>query len=131
MGRRQRVLPPEVGSLSGRISEWRASKVSRVERMPAELWCEAVEVAEKVGVSAASQALGLSYAGLRRRVGETRTPSTGTEIQGGDFVALGNWAGWGPLVVEVQLANGARMRLEDGHGSSQAASLLKTFLENA
>lgn len=129
MGRIRVELPEEVEELRVRISAWRSSKTSSVERMPRELWAEAVGLASHFGVSAVSRGLGIGYAGLRQRLGEIGEPLLKTGVRGEDFVELGTWAGCGPMRMEVQHANGSRLRLEGIQGASnEAALLLRIFL---
>ena len=62
-------LPGEIEELRGRIVNWRAGKVSAVERMPEALWAEALGWARSFGASAVSRALGIGYVGLHQRLG--------------------------------------------------------------
>ena len=133
MGRSRVELPEGVEALRGRISAWRSSKTSSVERMPRAFWEEAVGLARDFGVSPVSRWLGIGYVGLRQRLAEVGEPLLETGVQGEDFVELGTWAERSPMMrMEVQRADGSRMRLDGIQGAShEAASLLQAFLRKA
>ena len=133
MGRSRVELPEGVEALRGRISAWRSSKTSSVERMPRAFWEEAVGLARDFGVSPVSRWLGIGYVGLRQRLAEVGSPLLETGVQGEDFVELGTWAERSPMMrMEVQRADGSRMRLDGIQGAShEAALLLQAFLRKA
>lgn len=58
-------------ALAERLETWRASR-SIGQRIPEELWQEAVRLAQVHGLSATSTALKLYYYGLQRRMGQSR-----------------------------------------------------------
>ena len=119
----------EVEELRARIAAWRKLKVSPVERMPEALWLEASVLAEQFGVSTVSRAVGIGYMGLRQRLGEIPAAKTGAEAQSGGFVEMGTWPGCGRIRVEVERADGSRMKLEFMEGASpEAVDLLRAFL---
>ncbi len=122
----------KVEELRARIAAWRGLKASPVERMPEALWLEASALAERFGVSAVSRALGIGYIGLRQRLGESEAAEMGAEVQGGGFVEVGTWPGCGRIRVEVERADGRRMKLEVMEGAStEAVDLLRAFLVQA
>lgn len=132
MGRSRVALPEGVEALRVQILAWRSSKTSSVERMPREFWEEAVGLARDFGVSPVSRWLGIGYAGLRQRLAAVGEPLLETGVQGENFVELGTWAGRSPMRMEVQRADGSRMRLDGIQGASpEAALLLRAFLREA
>ena len=58
-------------ALAKRLEAWRASR-SVGQRIPEELWQEAVSLAQIHGLSYTSTALNLYYYGLQRRMGQPR-----------------------------------------------------------
>lgn len=132
MGRSRVELPEGVETLRVRISAWRSSKTSSVEWMPSELWEEAVGLAHDFGASPVSRELGIGCEGLRQRWGEAGEPLLEPGVQDENFVELGIWAGGSPMRMEVQRADGSRMRLDGIQGAShEAALLLRVFLREA
>ena len=122
----------ELEELRGRITEWRELKVSKVERMPEGIWAEATGLAGRFGVFRVSRALGIGSMGLRKRLGEARAAAQGVAVQGGGFVDVGMWPGCGRMRVEVERADGSRMKLEVMEGAaSEAVELLRAFLVSA
>lgn len=93
--------------LRGRISRYRQGRPPRAH-LPAELWLEAAGWAEKLGVSRASSALGVSYESLRRKAGKRATGSF-VEFSGAQLLdaAVGD-------VLELSDGTGARLTIKLG-----------------
>jgi hypothetical protein len=72
-------------ALAKRLKAWRASR-SAGQRIPEELWQEAVSLARVHGLSYTSTALKLPYYGLQRRMGRPRRRSP--KVQPATFVEL-------------------------------------------
>ncbi len=131
MGRSRDGWSGELAELRSGIEGWRASKGSKVERMPEALWTEATAWARRLGACAVSRALGIGYASLRQRLDATGGSETGAEVSRAGFVELSGWAG-SPMVVEVDRADGCRLRLQVGPGAApDAAGVLRAFLGQA
>ena len=71
-------------ALAKRLEAWRASR-SVGQRIPEELWQEAVSLAQIHGLSYTSTALKLYYYGLQRRMGH---PRRSPKVQPTSFVEL-------------------------------------------
>ncbi len=68
MGRKiQQTMLPALKDLQQRFSAWREAGRSG-RRIPEELWQTATELARQLGVNPVSKAIGLDYAGLKRRL---------------------------------------------------------------
>jgi hypothetical protein len=87
-----KLLPGEVAEVRTRIDEWR--KVRRGgSKMPEDLWGEAVALARHFGIHPVSNALGVSYTRLRKRLGKgapgkTVPPRTEfVELAGGQMLS--------------------------------------------
>lgn len=122
-----------VQTLRERIAEWRLGKLQVRERMPEELWIEAVALGQVLGASKASRMLGVGYVTLRQRI-EAGHQDVGASDRGvgGAFVEVQPWAGGGPLRVEVERPDGCRLRLEVSGGITEDTLLLvQSFLKQA
>ena len=124
MRRREVKLDPAVvGPLRARIVTWRRTRRPG-QAMPAELWSEAVTLADEYGIYPTCQALGVAYGGLKREM-ESRGAcfdgtSTTAPIRGPEpntaFVDVGV-AGQlmgGPegAILELERGDGSKLRLE-------------------
>jgi hypothetical protein len=92
-----------------RIALWREQRAYRGAPMPAALWRAAVALARRHGLSATARTLRLDYGSLKRRLN-----TAGRENASPAFVELPALAplGLGPCVIEVEAAQGGRMRIE-------------------
>lgn len=98
--------------LRGRFEAWRLKRPHRGSRIPEDLWQAAVRAAREVGVSKASQRLGLDYYSLKRRLqGKPAAPTQDGPV---GFVEIpGKILAAGPgCVVELQDRKGVRLRVE-------------------
>jgi hypothetical protein len=113
MGRKKiKEVPAEVKQVRGQLEGWRAQR-RRGERIPQPLWEAAARAGGQYGVYQVSQALGLDYVHLKRRV-EDRIgcqPVQGVSATG--FVeVVGQPAEAGATcVVELEKGNGAKLRV--------------------
>jgi hypothetical protein len=98
----------------------------RGSRIPAALWQEILLVAEELSVPHVAKHLGLKPQALHRRRGETAATPSGAAPQ---FVEVTPASGQGgPVAVEVQRPDGARLRITYSESSPALAPLLLTFL---
>jgi len=115
------------------FEDWRRHKASRRERIPSELWNQAVSLIPPYGVSRVSKHLGLNPGSLKRE-SEKRKSLSCTSPSNVDFVEAGFEKS--PLVspilkchrVELERADGSRMNLYAGEQPFEAESLLHAFL---
>lgn len=111
----------EVGVETVRLAleAWRGRR-RRGERIPEAVWGRAVEAAQQYGVFRVSQALGLDYNHLKRRLREGEaaavTPSQFMELP--EELAQVGRGGEGGLacIVELEKGNGTRLRLSVREG---------------
>ena len=107
--------------LRERISRYRQGRHPRAH-LPAALWSEAGAWAEKLGVSRASSALGVSYESLRRKAGK-RARGGFVEFSGAQLLEA--TAGG---VVELSDATGARLTIKLGGGQTlDVAAVVSAF----
>ena len=97
-----------------RIGRWRAQYGGRGKAIPAELWAEAVAIADKHGVGRTARALKLNYRRLDERVAEvSRAPEPADRPT---FIELPSLPPMAPpaerAVIRWYGCNGERLRIE-------------------
>ena len=92
-----------------RIAHWRERRPYRGAAMPAALWSAAVELARRHGLYITARTLRLDYGSLKKRL-KAASPDGSSPA----FVELPALVplGLGPCVIEIEAAQGARMRIE-------------------
>jgi hypothetical protein len=113
------------------FAQWRASRPTSRGRIPQPLWAQAIALTEHFPLTRVAQQLGLTPQVLKRRRDETRPvavppPSPGTP----HFVEVQTSA-WrvSTAEVEVQRADGSRLRITYSDSVPALVPLLQTFLE--
>ena len=95
------------------VDRWRRNGGGQGQRMPEELWQEAVELAREEGLYATSRALRVDYSRLKERLSTTRMGSDGDGRKPAFMeLDLGQLHGGGKAVVELSGRDGSRMRIE-------------------
>ena len=112
MAKRQKALPAEVNEVSVRIERWRQSRKKQTA-MPEDIGQEATALARVHGVYRISQALTVSYDGLRKRIDQTKkqrreqTSACGfVEVDAQQFSIPGELK---QTMVELSRADGTRL----------------------
>jgi len=145
MGKRNtEPLPEEVDHLRMEVLEWRRTKSGPGAPMPRETWEAAVRLAGLFGVCRIARATGLDYVWLRKKLERlgghvpAATAPTFLEVpvelvMAGGISEAGVKAG-GPdsgkaaTVIEVEAADGSRMRIQLGASGLDAAGIVAAFL---
>lgn len=138
MGRKKQMpLPVEVEETRARFQAWRQSRKNG-ERLPMELWSEAVGLARRLGVERVRLALGLNHTTLKEHVMEGQVATKPVrrprlELPQPAFVALDGSHFLDDLpagvVLEVTHREGERMMLRWPAGSVvDACGLVSAFL---
>lgn len=78
----------EIQRVRGEIVAWRRARYHRAP-LPAQLWADAVAVAQGIGVNRARVALGLSYGGLQSHVERASAAPEFVELSGAEVLAAG------------------------------------------
>jgi hypothetical protein len=123
------LVPAGVSALSQRIEAWRGARAHRNEGMPAQLWEQAVGLAQVYGVYQISQALNLGYEALKKRTAGNGSRPKRKSTQKAEFVevvGLGG-EGTGQIELEIESSGGARLRLRDGCGRVDVAEVIESF----
>jgi hypothetical protein len=121
----------ELGHLAQRFAQWRHSRTTPRGRIPKALWAQAVALSHVLPLARVAKQLGLGPQALRRRSGgKAAIPATLPASL--NFVEVSTTSAWrAPTAeVEVQRADGVRMRLTYSEANPALAPLLQTFLES-
>lgn len=126
------ALPPEMEALRQRIEDWRQTREKRT-RMPEELWQAAVGLVDEHGMWRVSQALRVTYQGLKSRAASREGRATGKDAP--CFVdltsVLGSTRSEGPATtVELSRPDGTKLSLRfAGTGGLDLQSLVRAFCQ--
>jgi len=97
------------------IEVWRSTRQGR-ERLPEELWCQAISLCSFLAPTRVCKILGINYPGLRKRLRRKRVTSGTTALLEKEplFLSLPDGLGKEPsqVRVEVSRSSSARMSLE-------------------
>jgi hypothetical protein len=113
------------------FAQWRASRTTPRGRIPNPLWAQAIALTQQLPLTRVAKQLGLTPQVLKRRREETRTvavpPSSPCTSP---FVEVQSPA-WrlSAAEVEVQRADGTRLRITYSDSVPVLVPLLQTFLE--
>jgi hypothetical protein len=116
--------------LTHQIAQWRQSRTTPRGRIPQPLWAQAVTLARVLPCARVAKQLGLTPQVLKRRrdaTGRALAPTPPSHSP--HFVEVA--AAWHTPTaeVEVQRADGTRLRITYNEASPALAPLLQTFLE--
>ena len=100
-----------LSDVRSQFERWRRSR-KRGTRIPEELWQAAVEAAEGHGVSKVAQELSLDYYRLKKRLGSAAERSESVPATGREFLEIPLLASAPECVLEMEDAQGARLRIE-------------------
>ena len=117
--------------LAEQLTHWRQHRPTpRGYRIPDPLWAEAVRLAQVLPLTRVAKKLGLKPEALKRRRGEAGEAGPTPPPRSPQFVEV-TTGSWRPSTaeVEVQRADGARLRITYSEASPALAPLLQTFLE--
>ncbi len=122
----------ELMAVQRRVEAWRRREGGgRGSRIPEELWNEAVDVAQVVGVHATARALRFNYERLKERAGQSAGKQSG---HASEFVSfeLPQVSGGANLVVEFLGREGEQVRIAlSGLSGMDVVALAQTFWKRA
>ena len=122
----------ELDQLAGQFEHWRQTRVNRRDRIPKELWDQAVALARVLPYSRVATHLRLSSADLKEQIAGQREPNATPPTAPG-FVEVPPPAvqtqGVGSLEVELQRPDGAQLRIHSPDASLPLALIVHSFLE--
>jgi hypothetical protein len=113
------------------FAQWRASRTTPRGRIPKPLWAQAIALTQQLPLTRVAKQLGLTPQVLKRRRGETGTVAVPPPPPcAPHFVEVQAPAWRTPTAeVEVQRADGTRLRITYSDSVPALAPLLQTFLE--
>jgi hypothetical protein len=132
-----RLLPAqaedELRHLAQRVAHWRHRRPTPRGRIPQPLWAQAVALSHVLPVSRVAKRLNLCPTRRKNRwEGQPRTARSTALLTPHTLVEVRPPALWppSPTEVEVQRADGARLRLTYGEVTPALVPLVQTFLES-
>jgi hypothetical protein len=118
--------------LTHRFNHWRECRTTSRERIPEALWDQAVSLTHVLPISRVAKRLGLCGADLKKRCpGPSTTTSAQVSAQAVNFVEVTPPPFWLPASVDVdiQRADGTRMRIACQQQEASLATLVRAFVE--
>ena len=129
------LLPPtqaeeQLSHLVQQFAQWRQSRTTPRGRIPPSLWAQAVVLSQAFPLARVANRLGLTPHTLKRRAGSQAATVPTPLSASPHFVEVTAPAWRTPTAeVEVQRADGTRMRLTYSEANPALVPLLQTFLE--
>jgi hypothetical protein len=142
--KRTRRLPAPLEELRRRFERWRRTHKAR-SRISEPLWVAAVKLAGRYGLHRTAQVLRVDYYSLKKRIEREAVPAgarrhTASNASkapakgaGAAFVELpaAAWAGAGECTLELEDADGAKMRVHlKGFAAPDLAALSRSFWQS-
>lgn len=121
----------QLSHVAQQFAQWRQSRTPPRGRIPRSLWAQAVALAYVLPLTRVAQQLGLTPQARKRRREEARAAPVPTVPPHASPLVEVTAAWRSPTAeVEVQRADGARLRSTYSESSPPLALLLQTFLES-
>jgi hypothetical protein len=113
------------------FAQWRASRPTPRGRIPQSLWAQAIALAQQLPLTRVAIQLGLTPQVLKRRRDETRTGVVAPPAPSPPHFVEVQAPAWrtATVEVEVQRADGSRLRIAYSDSVPALVPLLQTFLE--
>ena len=117
--------------LTHHFAQWRQSRRTPRGRIPQELWAQAVALTATLSITRVARQLGLTSHALKRRRAALTVPSIPPRSpQPPHFVEVASAWRSPTTEVEIQRADGARLRITYNEASPALTPVLQTFLES-
>ena len=117
--------------LTHHFAQWRQSRRTPRGRIPQELWAQAVALTATLSITRVAHQLGLtSHALKRRRAALTSATPSRSSAQTPQFVEVAPAWRSPTTEVEIQRADGARLRITYSDASPALGPVVQTFLES-
>lgn len=123
---------PPLDQLAGQFEHWRRNRSHPSERIPQTLWDQAVALATVIPYSRVAKQLRLSPSDLKKQM-VTRDLTSQTPMSTLSFIEVPavfqHPASDSETEIELERADGARLRLRSGNTTLSLAALVRAFLE--
>jgi hypothetical protein len=121
----------ELTQLATRFEHWRQHRTSLADPIPQPLWEQAVALTALMPRAQVAKRLRLSGGELKKRCAAQHAPRSAPAAL--DFVALPATPAWPlpppPVEVELQRADGTRLRIHYHEAAPPVTAFVRTFLE--
>ncbi len=116
--------------LAHHFAQWRQSRRTPRGRIPQELWTQAVALTATLSITRVAHQLGLTSQALkRRRAALTGTTTSLSSAQAPQFVEVATAWRSPTTEVEIQRADGARLRITYRDAAPALVPVVQTFLD--
>lgn len=123
----------QLDQLAGQFEHWRQNRSHPCERIPQTLWDQAAALATELPYSRVANHLRLSPSDLKKQMRAPQQPSSQAPAPALSFVevppAPEHTMTRAGTEIELQRADGARLRLYSGESTLPLAALVRAFLE--
>jgi hypothetical protein len=121
----------QLSHVAQQFAQWRASRTTPRGRIPKPLWAQAIALTQQLPLTRVAKQLGLTPQVLKRRRGAMGTSVVPTPAPSAPHFVEVQAPAWRPPTaeVEVQRADGTRMRITYSESAPALVPLLQTFLE--
>jgi hypothetical protein len=124
----------QLAQLANQFAHWRQSRTTRFEHIPAPLWEQAIALSQVLPLAQVAKRLRLRGSDLKKRCGAPPAPGVAaTPATALSFVEVPSPPAWPPGLpateIDLQRADGARLRIHCHEPQVPLAALLRTFLE--
>jgi hypothetical protein len=126
---------PQLDHVAAQFAQWRQQRVHPSERIPQALWDQAVALTQELSYSHVAKQLRLSPSALKQQIRVQQALACQTPASPVPFVEVPQTPA--PSLtppeteIEMQRADGARLRLRTGNVTLPLAAVVQAFLEGA
>jgi hypothetical protein len=126
---------PQLDHVAAQFAHWRQQRTHPSERIPQALWDQAVALTRELSYSHVAKQLRLSPSDLKQQMLAQHAPACQAPVSPGRFVEVPQTP-VPPLThpateIEMQRADGARLRLRSSEATLPLAAVVRAFLEVA
>ena len=123
----------ELAQLLERLDHWRQTRPTRRVPIPDWLWDQAVSLTTHIPLSRVAKRLRINRQELKKRCGPARQPNLAppAALPVPDFIEVKTEASWLAVGMEIDLqrADGTRLRIHYREPQPPVATVVQTFLE--